>query len=1776
MNQENNNLPPEQSRPNQWGPALGGSFYGISKPKPPKIPRWKIGLGIFGVFLMLFFVLFSREIGNLLNFLGTKAQKPGGPEITLSLTPDNDTGGPTDEVKYTINIQIEHGTYFNAGDINDPRNGGPLPFYGTMIFRVDDLVNQYPEFIESAIITVPENIPPRTDDDPNNPMITFVEELDQWLGGIGFFNRRLSPSDIPDAPDYGFVSNPPILTIKLTDYALEHGGGSIPFQINANTNYMPALGLMYVAPPPGSIPSVSNPPAVTGILNLEGGIPDFSLVVTPKNQEVYWGDTALYDVKLKSLDGFAGNIRLTSADLGGYLGTYLDNFTFDGNFDTLIVPLAVDETKNVELGIKTTAGLTEIITIEFLILGDEVVLIPGPIGIHHEDGATLVIKPPQDYTLAVFPDTQAIAPGGTAIYTIKLTRLYGFVGDVTLTTDIAIPLNPNLQSVIFSDTVLSIGDPDPTLTLVANIPNPDVTIPFIVFGDTPDLNGSPAQRQATAELRIVNTPDYTIEVIPNSQSVLAGATATYTVTIHPINGFNEPVLLTDDLLTNFGIYVQNVTYDTNPITDSTLMHIQTKPGVTHPGFDFTVTGTSSPSGLIRFDQANLAISVIPDYSIEIAPLTRTVIPGGSASYVITLTRIGDFTGDVTLSTDLGTKLGVQSAIFTPVTLSRSTLTSTLAVIAANPTIDVDHIFVVNGDTPDLGGVPATRYTSQAHFIIANTPDFTIAIEPPKTQTVNPGGTAIYHIILTRLNGYTETIILTHNLVSPFVASAIFDDNTLENGKNDAYLTVIATDPADNSNLPFEVNGNGLVGGIPADRKDNGTFIIQNLQDYTIVIDPDSRTVSPGGVTTYTITLTRLFGFTGNVNLTTDLGSKAGVQSAVINPTVLSGGILTATLTVIANNPAANATHIFYVYGDTSNLNGNPAQRSDRATFIIWNTPDFNIQVTPNSLTVAPGGTVVYDVTLILVNGYANTVTLSNNLLSAYGAYIQSAIFDSPTLSPANLTTKLRVTARTGINNQDIIGFIVTGNGLVDGVSANRTDTADLLIRNPFDYSIAINPASRTITPGGQTTYTITLTRTFGFAGDVTLTTNLGSMPGVQSAIINPSILTGATLTAILTATAQNPTADATNTFVVFGDTPDLNGALAQRTATAQLLIRNTPDFTISVSPDIQITVPGGTVSYTVSVVRLNGMDQDINLINDLVGRPGIQSALFTDNTLSAGENTTTLTVVTNGNILVTDFNFSVMGTAIIDGNPTMHSDIAILKIVDFTIDVSPISQTIQPGQNTTYTITITRLNGLTGTINLTTDLGSKQYIQSAIFDDDSLDPVQTSTILRVTTTEPAPDITINFIVTGTVNVSGIDLSHNDTANLVLFTPTTPDFTITVEPKLQTVDSGNSTTYTVKIVRLNNFAETVSLTNNLLSGFGDYIAQATFDITDLINGGSDSTILHVTTKTIDESYLINDFVVTGTAADGAPQHSDTADLQINVIVVPPPPPPPTPDFTIEVTPNLRTVDTGGSTDYTVTVTPINNFTDRVILTHNLLSEFGDYISSVSFDVLQLDQDNDWTTIMHVTTKNISASHLLTFAVTGTAISGSPIHADDADLQINVAGSPPPPPSGGGGSSPTPTPPAPTTGGSTEDFTIQVTPLTNTTINPGQSATYQVTIIRLGGFTGPVTLSTNVLQLNLDVASAIFGKITIPTGESTTTLILVAKSNAVIDSSTIFNVAGTSETIGERDDDAPVAIVIPMQLPSTGPTAPSVWFWVITFLITLIGWQQLHQSSKPKTK
>jgi hypothetical protein len=243
---------------------------------------------------------------------------------------------------------------------------------------------------------------------------------------------------------------------------------------------------------------------------------------------------------------------------------------------------------------------------------------------------------------------------------------------------------------------------------------------------------------------------------------------------------------------------------------------------------------------------------------------------------------------------------------------------------------------------------------------------------------------------------------------------------------------------------------------------------------------------------------------------------------------------------------------------------------------------------------------------------------------------------------------------------------------------------------------------------------------------------------------------------------------------------------------------------------------------------------------------------------------------------------------------------------DFSLSVSPFSQTVTQGSGTSYTVTSTALNGFTGNVSLSvTGLPSGA---NATFGTNPITGGSGTSTMSVTTSTSSPAGTYTLTITGT---SGT-LTHTATATLVVTAVPQPDFSLSVSPSSQTVIQGNGTSYTVTSTELNGFAGNVSLSvSGLPSG-----ANATFG-TNPITGGSASSTMSVTTST---STPTGTYTLTISGTSGSLTHTSTATLVVNAIGPP--------GFSISASPSSQTVARPNSTSYTVTVTALNSFTGTV--------------------------------------------------------------------------------------------------------------------------------------------------------------------------------------------------------------------------------------------------------
>jgi uncharacterized membrane protein len=145
-------------------------------------------------------------------------------------------------------------------------------------------------------------------------------------------------------------------------------------------------------------------------------------------------------------------------------------------------------------------------------------------------------------------------------------------------------------------------------------------------------------------------------------------------------------------------------------------------------------------------------------------------------------------------------------------------------------------------------------------------------------------------------------------------------------------------------------------------------------------------------------------------------------------------------------------------------------------------------------------------------------------------------------------------------------------------------------------------------------------------------------------------------------------------------------------------LRSEPDFTLSASPATAGTLPGGSVTYTVSVTPANGFDGDVAL--SLTGLSSPQASwTFAPSIVAGGSGSSQLSVTTASSLPPGSYPLTITGT----GGGLVRSASVMLVVnppPDFVLSVNPASRTVRRGSSATYTITVSPQAGFSGTVAL--------------------------------------------------------------------------------------------------------------------------------------------------------------------------------------------------------------------------------------------------------------------------------------------------------------------------------------------------------------------------------------------------------------------------------------------------------------------------------------------
>jgi hypothetical protein len=200
---------------------------------------------------------------------------------------------------------------------------------------------------------------------------------------------------------------------------------------------------------------------------------------------------------------------------------------------------------------------------------------------------------------------------------------------------------------------------------------------------------------------------------------------------------------------------------------------------------------------------------------------------------------------------------------------------------------------------------------------------------------------------------------------------------------------------------------------------------------------------------------------------------------------------------------------------------------------------------------------------------------------------------------------------------------------------------------------------------------------------------------------------------------------------------------------------------------------------------------------------------------------------------------------------------------DFSLSVSPASQTVTPGQTTgNYTVTAAALNGWSNSIAYSVTGGLPAGASANI----------SGNLITISTASNTPGGSYNFTISGTDG----SLTHTTSATLVVSVPVAPTFSISMGPGSQSVkrpaNGSASTSYTATVTAATGYAGTVTLS------FGGGTTGVTIAAsTASISAGNGSATVTVTV-TSSAKKGVNTITVTG--KDGTNTKSASATLHIN--------------------------------------------------------------------------------------------------------------------------------------------------------------------------------------------------------------------------------------------------------------------------------------------------------
>jgi len=361
-----------------------------------------------------------------------------------------------------------------------------------------------------------------------------------------------------------------------------------------------------------------------------------------------------------------------------------------------------------------------------------------------------------DFSILLSGNTYSVSAGQSVPQTtVTLTPSASSTSSVTL----SIPNLPSGSAAYFNPSTVTFtggGSVTSYMTITTGATLPTGTYYLAVTG----TNGTITK--VTIFILYVTgvTGTFTLSASPSSQTVTAGQSTDYTVTITSQAAFSQSV----DLSLSGQPSGVTGTFSPDPIsvpsytTKTSALTVNVASTTVAGTYTLTIKGTYGAT--TQTTTVTLTVQTAGDFSISASPTSLSIAAGQTGTSTITVTSTGGFNLAVSLlftwvgSPPTGVTPSLSAYSVTPP--AGSTATSTLTIATSATTAPGSYVVRITG----VSGV--LTHNVDVTFIATSpppTPDFTMSVSPSSAQ-IGRGGSGNFTITITSTGGFASSVSLT--------------------------------------------------------------------------------------------------------------------------------------------------------------------------------------------------------------------------------------------------------------------------------------------------------------------------------------------------------------------------------------------------------------------------------------------------------------------------------------------------------------------------------------------------------------------------------------------------------------------------------------------------------------------------------------------------------------------------------------------------------------------------------------------------------------------------------------------------------------------------------------------------------------------------------------------------------------------------------------------------------------------------------------------------------